>query len=260
MRIQCPRCQALAEVTRFSAASDPPRIEFRCTACGEQVTESGLVGPGPAPATEPAPASAPSPRTSSAHGAEGSDALWNGWDRVAEGFDDASRHDAFLAACEVADALPFAAARYREWAESHPEDTVAPACLKRVVALAQVKVHLLSSRPSREKDPLRQAVILGLIFLLVLAVVVMTAPMVFRGLANRGSEGGGGGSGAAPSRPGVMEPPLQNLRAPAPAPPRRPVQGGSQQPPPGVTPAGSTAPFTGPGSRPEGSRPVSPRR
>lgn len=182
--------------------------------------EGGALGPRTVSGSGTASVSAPSDGPPASR-LGGSDALWNAWDRAAERFEEASRHDAFLAMCEVSNALPFAAARYREWVESHPEDAIATVRLQRVAALAQMKVFLASERPVRDKDPVRQAVLLGVVLLLVLAVVVVTAPLVFRGMASGG--GAGGGEGAERGRSVPMEPPLQNLRRPPLPPTMRPI-------------------------------------
>lgn len=287
MRIQCPGCKELAEVRRFTTASDPPRIEFLCPVCGEQVSQAAEAGASPLSSGTMSPGDVESgrnpgvgaaagagaaagvhvvagahvaaegsaadalgvPSTSSGHGGsevkpsrplaghQGSDALWNLWDRVTEDFTDEARHDAFIAASEVAGSLPYAAARYREWADSHPEDIIARERLGRIAALAQVKVLLGKDRGDRDKDPLRQALALGLVMLLIIAVVVITAPLVFRGVT------GGSGEGPAPrGRPGaagVPEPRLQNLRRPAPSPGK----------PAGLTPPGAQSPRSGAGHR-----------
>ncbi|MDY0000299.1 MAG: hypothetical protein RBU30_03275 [Polyangia bacterium] len=238
MRIQCPRCNALAEVTRFTTLTEPPRIEFNCSACGEQVTEVASEQPKQplgAPKDNEAGSAADRPdgssvgpgrSTSGSEGPRGEerDALWNLWDRVTERFDDPPRHDAFIAACEVSDSLAFAAARYREWAESHPEDAISPERLRRISTLVQVKVLTLASRRPKEKDPVRQILVLGIILLLILAVVVLTAPLVFRGFAGQGGARGGDGlRGEEGGRPSAMEPSIVNLRRPPSPEPRSPA-------------------------------------
>ncbi len=234
MRVQCPQCGESVEVTAFTTEGDPPRMSYRCPACGQTVTETGLAPDSQEPPSSPAPSSASADAPGAALAErEGDDVLWRAWDRVAEDFSQEARHDAFLASCEASGALAFAAVRYREWRDSHPADEIAPRRLQQIAALAQVKAFLTVSRTSREEDPLRKALVMGLVLLAFILVAVLTAPLIFRGLRDH-SSGSQQDPGAA------MPPPLENLRprqrsmkrprlrqspAPRPGPPRRAASG-----------------------------------
>lgn len=102
------------------------------------------------------------------------------WELVTDDFTEGSRHDAFIAACEAQNKLAFAAARYREWLADHPEDGVAVQRQKQLLALAQVRALALSSRESKEKDPLRKALSAFLVMVLLLVLVIVAAPILLR--------------------------------------------------------------------------------
>jgi hypothetical protein len=114
-----------------------------------------------------------------------------------------ARHDAFVTACEAQSALPVAAARYRVHAAQggpHPETERR---LRLITLLAQARA-LRSARPVKpERDPVRSAVIVGLLFLVLVLVLVLLAPPLFRLKRTSGEDA----AGPRPPRP----PAVRNL-------------------------------------------------
>ncbi len=183
MRIECPECDELVEVESFACERAPDRVIFYCPTCDEEVTVQSATDEGDdedddAPQTD-APKSALTvvPALDS-DGTISEVVLQQLWELVSDDFSEGARHDAFIAACEGQNKLAFAAARYREWIAEHPEDEVAAQRQKQLLALAQVRALAMSSRQTKEKDPLRKALTAFVVVVVLLALVIVAAPML----------------------------------------------------------------------------------
>ncbi|MFH2009299.1 MAG: hypothetical protein ABI333_22100 [bacterium] len=240
MRIECAKCKELVEVEDFTCGTGPSRIEYRCPGCDEQVTvtsaavEESTEGEDPEPEpeqkAEPKPEQKAEQRVGRDGGAgprpaivagdvDGSEVLYSLWDRVSEGFAAEGLHDAFIAACEAREALPFAAARYKDWLAEHPGDAVAQARQKQLLALVQVRALLaVAKEKKKDADPLLKATVVGVILLLLVVLLVFAAPLLVRSSSTPDGR-------PVQKRPAVgpTGPMVQNLKRPRPRAPRRPV-------------------------------------
>jgi hypothetical protein len=90
------------------------------------------------------------------------------WDTVVAKWDEPSVHNAFLAHCQATGSFAFAAARYRAVLGQRPDDTVAPARLAQVRALAErvMTTVPVAARTSKQLAPVARAVaIVGVLFI-----------------------------------------------------------------------------------------------
>ncbi len=103
------------------------------------------------------------------------DAVQRAWDRVADSWDDAARHEALFNAAVKHDALAWIAGRYRE----RGDDPIAKAQLERV-RKAAVAAMMVSgaARAAKEKTPYRSS----LIVLICLMVALLVALFVTKSL------------------------------------------------------------------------------
>jgi hypothetical protein len=196
LRIECPECSALVEVERFTCELRPHRLSFYCPVCDEEVTVASVADgaaqddEAASPGADEGEADVAGDKTSGPAPARVPELDRDGgltdvvlgqlWELVTEDFAEGARHDAFIAACEAQNKLAFAAARYREWLAEHPDDEVAGKRQKQLLALAQVRALAASSRETKEKDPLRKALSAFLVMVLLLALVIVAAPMLLQ--------------------------------------------------------------------------------
>jgi hypothetical protein len=190
LRIECPQCGELVEVEEFLCARAPDRVRFECPDCEEEVTITSAGDPDMAEETVGEDLDDSGERLASARSSVAAPDRDGGvtdvvlqqlWELVVDDFDEGARHDAFIAASEAQNKLAFAAARYREWLADHPDDEVADGRQKQLLALAQVRALALSSRQSKEKDPLRKALTAFLVMVGLLVLVIVAAPILLRG-------------------------------------------------------------------------------
>jgi hypothetical protein len=179
LRIECPDCGELVEVDHFTCTRGPDRVRFGCPACEEEVTVTSTGSDDVAEEAEDN-ASAASTGALESDGSITDVVLEQLWELVTDDFSEGSAHDAFIAACEAQNKLAFAAAQYRERLADNPEDDVAKKRQKQLLALAQVRALAVSSRESKETDPLRKALTAFLVMVVLLALVIVAAPMLLR--------------------------------------------------------------------------------
>lgn len=142
MIIQCPGCRELVNMIEFTAHAGV--LRFTCNHCG---TGQELTSPPPAAPAPPAPAAPPAaPARPAASTREA--VLWKAWDKALAQWDDSKAHDAFIATCQGADALPFAGTRYRERLQADPNNAAAQRGRDRVLGAAMVLAQ--AQRPAKE--------------------------------------------------------------------------------------------------------------
>jgi hypothetical protein len=172
MRVECPTCRALIEPTDLHADPGSGDLRFTCPACGAATGE-----PPSRPAAEVVPAPERLPQVS----LDAADPLQSRWAAVESRYDDPRAHDAFVAACEAQGELPLAAARYRDHERAHPGHPETARRLKLVTLLAQFRTLQRSAgRTKDEPDPVRNAVVFGIILLAVILMLVILAPAFLR--------------------------------------------------------------------------------
>lgn len=184
--LQCPQCRELVPLGAFVAEAGV--LSFECAACGATIRRAGRapVGTGGAPvgamaappaapprnpvaptaaawvpppaAAPPGPAApvqaptavsatAPTPNPREPDGVD--PVLWKAWVTLAAAWDNPRAHDAFVATCLAAQALPFAGVRYRDHLAEHPGDSMATRGRDRVLGQAMA---LVQSRASDAAD------------------------------------------------------------------------------------------------------------
>jgi hypothetical protein len=178
VKVQCERCK---EIVLFEFAVTPAGVDVSCGACGERyhVPETAGAAPSvPLPTGEmlcPKCAEAQPPAAACRRcglvqakwrGLEQAPELSMGidaevnleaarepslrWEACLARWDDATAHEAFLAACQQAGSFAFAAARYRSALQDRGgHDPVAESRLKQVRSLAEFALL----RPTRATDP-----------------------------------------------------------------------------------------------------------
>lgn len=240
MKIVCPLCGATVAIGAFDVDGDG--IAVSCSACGGgfRVASDGTATAGEAAAAaEPGPGEMRCPKCyevqpraeacrvcglrtelhddyAAGDRADAPPALVARWAALESAWDDDDAHDAFIEAAAAADALSFAAHRYRAAGSARPGDTRTRARLERITRMAEAS--LLASAAARAgtdqgkgKEPYRSVIVLlmGLVFLIAVGGVYL----VFKG------------RDAAPE-PTVAPPTpsrVPGMRGPAPGTPVRPA-------------------------------------
>lgn len=188
MIVQCPTCRELITMVEFTAEANV--LTFTCSACHAQhrLTGKAAAAPPPSPAAIP-PAE---PRRVERSVQRETDPT-RAWEQLQTRWTDTKAHDAFVATCQAASALPFAGQHYRDWLAAHPEDAMAKRGRDRVLAAALAIAEATRSTDQHD-DPIRStrwikpvavamAAVLGI---LMLRVFIHTAQGVEAGMEDPG--------------------------------------------------------------------------
>ncbi|MFN7135833.1 MAG: hypothetical protein ACK4N5_27445, partial [Myxococcales bacterium] len=102
-------------------------------------------------------------------------ALEQAWSELRGRWSDTGRHEAFLAACATAEALPEAVRRYRVVAEENPADALAPRFRDEAVArlMAIAGIQEKPAPPEPAKPPKLLQALFVVMFLVALGVALL---------------------------------------------------------------------------------------
>jgi hypothetical protein len=196
VKVQCEKCK---EIVAFEFKLEPSGIRVHCPSCDASYP---VPAPAPAPAPDPPPAPAPDPapdpdqmtcpkcdrlqpRADACRACGLVIANWTPelaaaldaddpaavelWRACEAAWDDAARHDAFLEHCRKADALPYAASRYRRAAAR-------PGAAERLARVRSLAEHTLASLPrsaAPRANTRQQNLLIALVASLILVAGVM---------------------------------------------------------------------------------------